>query len=100
MPFLNIEDAASAVELYKNVFGATVLMRDEEPSGIVQPCDAQDGRNDGHAFGSHVGDVNRTTREDCRGRRERTADRRCNCTSMLRNDDVVAARGRGRREDY
>jgi PhnB protein len=35
MPFLYIEGAASAVEFYKNVFGATVLMRDEEPSGIV-----------------------------------------------------------------
>ena len=35
MPFLYIEDAASAVEFYKNVFGASVLMRDEEPSGIV-----------------------------------------------------------------
>jgi len=35
MPFLCIEGAAQAVEFYKNVFGATVLMRDEEPSGIV-----------------------------------------------------------------
>jgi PhnB protein len=35
MPFLHIEGAASAVEFYKSVFGATVLMRDEEPSGIV-----------------------------------------------------------------
>ncbi len=35
MPFLHIEGAASAVEFYKDVFGATVLMRDEEPSGIV-----------------------------------------------------------------
>jgi PhnB protein len=35
MPFLNIEGAASAVEFYQRVFGATVLMRDEEPSGIV-----------------------------------------------------------------
>ncbi|MGD0117348.1 MAG: VOC family protein [Candidatus Binatus sp.] len=35
MPFLYIEDAASAVEFYKKVFGASVLMRDEEPSGIV-----------------------------------------------------------------
>ena len=35
MPFLCIEGAASAVEFYKSVFGATVLMRDEEPSGIV-----------------------------------------------------------------
>jgi PhnB protein len=35
MPFLNIEGVASAVEFYKSVFGATVLMRDEEPSGIV-----------------------------------------------------------------
>jgi PhnB protein len=35
MPFLYIEGAASAVEFYKNVFGASVLMRDEEPSGIV-----------------------------------------------------------------
>ncbi len=35
MPFLCIEGAASAVELYKSVFGATVLMRDEETSGIV-----------------------------------------------------------------
>jgi PhnB protein len=35
MPFMYIEGAASAVEFYKRVFGATVLMRDEEPSGIV-----------------------------------------------------------------
>ena len=35
MPFLCIEGAAEAVEFYKSVFGATVLMRDEEPSGIV-----------------------------------------------------------------
>jgi PhnB protein len=35
MPFLYIAGAASAVEFYKNVFGASVLMRDEEPSGIV-----------------------------------------------------------------
>jgi len=36
MPFLYIEGAArAAVEFYQRVFGATVLMRDEEPSGIV-----------------------------------------------------------------
>jgi PhnB protein len=35
MPFLYIEGAAGAVEFYQRVFGATVLMRDEEPSGIV-----------------------------------------------------------------
>ena len=35
MPFMYIEGAAGAVEFYKRVFGATVLMRDEEPSGIV-----------------------------------------------------------------
>jgi PhnB protein len=35
MPFLYIEGAARAVEFYKSVFGASVLMRDEEPSGIV-----------------------------------------------------------------
>jgi PhnB protein len=35
MPFLNIEGAASAVDFYQRVFGAKVLMRDEEPSGIV-----------------------------------------------------------------
>lgn len=35
MPFMYIEGAARAVEFYKRVFGATVLMRDEEPSGIV-----------------------------------------------------------------
>jgi PhnB protein len=35
MPFLCIEGAAEAVEFYKNVFGASVMMRDEEPSGIV-----------------------------------------------------------------
>jgi len=35
MPFLYIAGAASAVEFYKNVFGASVLMREEEPSGIV-----------------------------------------------------------------
>jgi PhnB protein len=35
MPFLCIEGAASAVEFYQRVFGATVLMREEEPTGIV-----------------------------------------------------------------
>jgi PhnB protein len=35
MPFLYIAGAASAVEFYQRVFGASVLMRDEEPSGIV-----------------------------------------------------------------
>ena len=35
MPFLCIEGAAQAVEFYQRVFGASVLMRDEEPSGIV-----------------------------------------------------------------
>jgi PhnB protein len=35
MPFLNIEGVAGAVDFYQRVFGATVLMRDEEPSGIV-----------------------------------------------------------------
>ena len=35
MPFMYIDGAARAVEFYQRVFGATVLMRDEEPSGIV-----------------------------------------------------------------
>jgi len=35
MPFLYVAGAASAVEFYRRVFGATVLMREEEPSGIV-----------------------------------------------------------------
>ena len=35
MPFMYIEGAAQAVEFYKRVFGAEVLMRDEEPGGIV-----------------------------------------------------------------
>jgi PhnB protein len=35
MPFMYIEGAAKAVEFYQRVFGASVLMRDEEPSGIV-----------------------------------------------------------------
>src|SRR5271154_2222801 len=34
-PFMYIEGVASAVEFYRNVFGATVLMRDAEPSGLV-----------------------------------------------------------------
>src|SRR5208283_2326581 len=35
MPFLYIAGAASAVEFYQLVFGASVLMREQEPSGIV-----------------------------------------------------------------
>jgi PhnB protein len=35
MPFLNIEGVVDAVEFYRRVFGADVLMREEEPSGIV-----------------------------------------------------------------
>jgi PhnB protein len=35
MPFLNIEGVVDAVGFYQRVFGADVLMRDEEPSGIV-----------------------------------------------------------------
>jgi PhnB protein len=34
-PFMYIEGVASAVEFYRSVFGATVLMRDAEPSGLV-----------------------------------------------------------------
>jgi PhnB protein len=34
-PFMYIEGVASALEFYKSVFGATVLMRDAEPSGLV-----------------------------------------------------------------
>jgi len=35
MPFMYIEGAAQALDFYKKVFDAQVLMRDEEPSGIV-----------------------------------------------------------------
>ncbi len=35
MPFLNIEGVVDAVGFYQRVFGADVLMRDQEPSGIV-----------------------------------------------------------------
>jgi PhnB protein len=35
MPFLYIAGAAGAVEFYQRVFGASVLMREQEPSGIV-----------------------------------------------------------------
>ena len=34
-PFMYIEGVASALEFYQSVFGATVLMRDAEPSGLV-----------------------------------------------------------------
>lgn len=35
MPFLYIAGAADAVEFYRRVFGASVLMREQEPGGIV-----------------------------------------------------------------
>ncbi len=35
MPFLYVAGAASAVEFYQGVFGATVLMREQEAGGIV-----------------------------------------------------------------
>jgi PhnB protein len=35
MPFLYIRDAAAALEFYKKVLGATELMRQVEPSGVV-----------------------------------------------------------------
>ena len=35
MPFLYIRDAVAALEFYKQVLGATELMREVDPSGIV-----------------------------------------------------------------
>jgi PhnB protein len=43
MPFLYVEGAARAVEFYKDVFGAAVLMLDEEPGGVVSHAQLQIG---------------------------------------------------------
>ncbi|HYL59211.1 MAG TPA: cupin domain-containing protein [Candidatus Acidoferrales bacterium] len=43
MPFLYVEGAARAVEFYKEVFGAAVLMLEEEPGGVVSHAQLQIG---------------------------------------------------------
>ncbi len=55
MPFLNIEGAASAVEFYKTRIRRYRVDARRGAEWNREPCDAQDGRYDGHAFGSHLG---------------------------------------------
>src|SRR5205823_2798868 len=43
MPFLYIRDAVTAAEFYARVFGATELMREMDPSGIVSHVQIQAG---------------------------------------------------------
>lgn len=43
MPFMYVEGAAEAVEFYKTVFGAAVLMLEEEPGGVVSHAQLQIG---------------------------------------------------------
>jgi uncharacterized glyoxalase superfamily protein PhnB len=42
-PFIVVNEAAKAVEWYKDVFGATVLMRNDGPDGTVMHCELQIG---------------------------------------------------------
>lgn len=42
-PFIVVKDAAKAVEFYREVFGATVLTRNDGPSGTVMHCELQIG---------------------------------------------------------
>ncbi|MDA1359704.1 VOC family protein [Glycomyces luteolus] len=43
VPFIVVNDAAKAIEFYKEVFGAKVLMRNDGPDGSVMHCDLQIG---------------------------------------------------------
>lgn len=43
VPFIVVNEAAKAIEFYKEVFGATVLMRNDGPDGSVMHCELQIG---------------------------------------------------------
>ncbi|MEU5155871.1 VOC family protein [Glycomyces sp. NPDC021274] len=43
VPFIVVNEAARAIEFYKEVFGAKVLMRNNGPDGSVMHCDLQIG---------------------------------------------------------
>jgi PhnB protein len=43
VPFIVVNEAAKAIEFYKEVFGAKVLMRNNGPDGSVMHCDLQIG---------------------------------------------------------
>jgi PhnB protein len=45
MPFMYIRDPAGAVEFYRNVFGARVLMGEAEPGGVVSHAQFQIGES-------------------------------------------------------
>ncbi len=42
-PFLNIKDAAAAIELYKKAFGAEVRESFSTPDGKIMMCELQIG---------------------------------------------------------
>ncbi len=43
VPFIVVNEAAKAIEFYKQVFGAEVLMRNDGPDGTVMHCDLKIG---------------------------------------------------------
>jgi uncharacterized glyoxalase superfamily protein PhnB len=42
-PFIVVNEAAKAIEWYQDVFGASVLMRNDGPDGTVMHCELQIG---------------------------------------------------------
>lgn len=43
VPFIVVNEAGKAIEFYKQVFGAEVLMRNDGPDGTVMHCDLKIG---------------------------------------------------------
>lgn len=43
VPFIVVNEAAKAIEFYRQVFGAEVLMRNDGPDGSVMHCDLRIG---------------------------------------------------------
>ena len=79
MPFVYIAGVSSAIEFYKRVFDASVLMRHEEPSGIVSHATLKIGETTVMLSDPTSEDVSKNDMRACRGRRSRTAVRRCIC---------------------
>ncbi len=106
----------SAVEFYKSVFGATVLMRDEEPSGIVShamlkmgettvmlsdPTSADVKQNDVHHLSRIATFVRRLAGASvhlCRGRRRRCASARSRPARRLSTKSRTATGATGAAE--
>jgi len=94
-----VEGAGRAADFYKQVFGATELMREFDPDGTtVNHAQLKIGDTMIMLSDPTSQDVARVVRKDRIARRIRTAVRRCICMFMLECGRGLQTRSRSRRE--